>query len=183
MINNIQPGGKPQIIPQAVTDQGYKSQFDEMIDVFKLCAKGEVKNDYVTDKKTPDGMKIASADALEYRFYVPTSWICDTEDGASQAYVDESGKPNVSVTAYIPDDTVHRVKVMARFCYCFCQSICFRFSYGITFNNGTSGKIGNLVIVPINESYFGAGIAIDKMLCQKITESSTPNDKCLLALL
>lgn len=84
----------------------YNTQFDEMIDAFKLCAKGEVKNDYVTDKKTPEGMKIASADALEYRFYVPTSWICDTEDGASQAYVDESGKPNVTVTAYIPDDTL-----------------------------------------------------------------------------
>lgn len=84
----------------------YNGQFGEMIDVFKLCAKGEVKNDYVTDKKTPDGMKIASGDALEYRFYVPETWICDTENGVSQAYVDESGRPNVSVTAYIPDDTV-----------------------------------------------------------------------------
>lgn len=84
----------------------YNPEFNQMIDEFKLCAKGEVKNDYVTDKKTPEGMKIASGDALEYRFYIPESWICDTQSGVSQAYVDESGKPNVTVTAYIPDDTM-----------------------------------------------------------------------------
>lgn len=84
----------------------YNTEFDSMIDVFQLCAKGEVKNDCVTDKKTPEGMKIASGDGLEYRFYVPESWITDTQSGASQAYVDESGKPNVTVTAYIPDDTM-----------------------------------------------------------------------------
>ena len=53
----------------------YNTQFTEMVDVFELCEKGEVKNDCVTDKKTPDGMKIASNDAVEYRFYVPKTWI------------------------------------------------------------------------------------------------------------
>ena len=82
----------------------YNPQFDDMIEVFELCDKGEVRNDFVTDKKTPEGMKIASGDALEYRLYVPQSWISDTENGVSQAYVDESGKPNVTATSYIPDD-------------------------------------------------------------------------------
>ena len=81
----------------------YNTQFTEMAEVFELCEKEEVKNDCVTDKKTPDGMKIASNDKIEYRFYVPKTWVCDSESGASSAYFDESGKPNVSVTAYIPD--------------------------------------------------------------------------------
>ena len=85
----------------------YNSQFDEIVKVFVLCDKGEVKNDCVTDKKTPDGMKIASNDAIEYRFYVPKSWICDSESGVSSAYYPESGKPNVTVTAYIPDEEVN----------------------------------------------------------------------------
>ena len=84
----------------------YDPQFNDMIDVFVLCPKGEITNDCVTDKKTPEGMKIASGDALEYRLYVPTSWVTDTQSGASQAYVDESGRPNVTVTSYIPDDSM-----------------------------------------------------------------------------
>ena len=48
-------------------------------------------------------MKIASSDKIEYRLYVPENWICDSESGNSSAYFDESGKPNVSVTSYIPD--------------------------------------------------------------------------------
>ena len=84
----------------------YNPHFNDMIDVFALCSKGEVINDCVTDNKTPEGMKIASGDALEYRLYVPTSWITDTQNGASLAYVDESGRPNVTVTSYIPDDSM-----------------------------------------------------------------------------
>lgn len=84
----------------------YNSQFTEMADVFELCEKGEVKNDCVTDKKTPDGMKIASNDAIEYRFYVPQTWVCDSESGSSMAYYQESGRPNVTVTAYIPDEVM-----------------------------------------------------------------------------
>ncbi len=81
----------------------YNTQFTQMADVFELCEKGEVRNDCVTDKKTPEGMKIASNNDIEYRLYVPTSWICDSESNTSVAYVDESGRPNVTVTAYIPD--------------------------------------------------------------------------------
>ena len=56
-----------------------------------------------TDKKTPDGMKIASADHLEYRLYVPEDWVCDPDAKKTVAYVRESGRPNISVTSYSPD--------------------------------------------------------------------------------
>ena len=48
-------------------------------------------------------MKIASSDNIEYRLYVPTSWICNSESGKSEAYYPESGKPNITVTSYSPD--------------------------------------------------------------------------------
>lgn len=78
-------------------------QFDAIADVFKLCEKKENVGDEVTDKKTPDGMKIASSDEIEYVMYVPSSWVCDSTSGVSEAYVSESGRPNVTVTSYSYD--------------------------------------------------------------------------------
>jgi hypothetical protein len=80
--------------------------FNEIVDAFVLCEKGEVRNDCYTDNDTPAGMKIASADNVQYRFYVPTSWICDSKSGVSEAYFPVSGKPNVSVSAYSPADVM-----------------------------------------------------------------------------
>ncbi len=86
--------------------ENYTDQYDMIVDAFVLCEKGEAVNDEVTDKKTPDGMKIASSDVVEYRFYVPTSWVCNSENGRSEAYYPESGKPNVTVTSYSPDEAM-----------------------------------------------------------------------------
>ncbi len=61
-----------------------------------------VPNDAVTDKKTPEGMKIASDKNAAYRLYVPNTWICEAENGRSEAHVAEDGS-NVSVTLYEPD--------------------------------------------------------------------------------
>ena len=79
------------------------SAFDEVASVFVLRDKAEIKNDELVDEKTPSGMKIASGDNVEYVLYVPKSWICNSTSGANAAYVDESGKPNFSVTSYSPD--------------------------------------------------------------------------------
>ena len=84
----------------------YNLQFTEIVNVFTLCEKGEITNDCVTDSKTPDGMKIASQSDIEYRFYVPTSWVCNSESSISEAYYPESGKPNVTVTSYSPDTSM-----------------------------------------------------------------------------
>ncbi len=78
-------------------------QFALVANAFVLCDMPERPNDNVTDKKTPVGMKIASADHLEYRLYVPESWVCSSESGRSEAYVDKDGKPNITVTSYSPD--------------------------------------------------------------------------------
>ena len=51
-------------------------------------------------------MKIASNGRIEYRLYVPTTWVCWSEDDVSDAYYPESGKPNVSVTSYSPDEAM-----------------------------------------------------------------------------
>lgn len=90
-------------------DELYESNeeyFDKIADEFVLCEKDTDTNDCVTDKKTPDGMKIASADSVEYRLYVPVEWVCSSESGTSEAYFPESGKPNVTVSSYSPDGTV-----------------------------------------------------------------------------
>ena len=83
--------------PKARYEEINPDQFDKIVEEFKLCEKEEDTGDEKTDKKTPDGMKIASADKLEYVMYVPTSWICNSESGASEAYYPESGKPNVTL--------------------------------------------------------------------------------------
>ena len=61
-----------------------------------------VPNDAVTDKKTPAGMKIASDKNAAYKLYVPMSWICEAENGRSEAHVAEDGS-NILVTLYRPD--------------------------------------------------------------------------------
>ncbi len=80
------------------------AQFDSIIEVFVLCEGQADTGDCVIDKKTPEGMKIASSDEIEYRLYVPNSWVCSSESGKSEAYYPESGKPNVTVTSFSPDD-------------------------------------------------------------------------------
>lgn len=82
-----------------------QSDFDSIIGAFVLCEKTDPQGEEVTDKHTPDGMEIASADHLEYRLYVPKTWICNANDGMSEAYYPESGKSNVSVTSYSPQSS------------------------------------------------------------------------------
>jgi hypothetical protein len=81
----------------------HTEQFDRIAAEFVLCDRADAVNDCVTDGKTPDGMKIASSDSVEYRFYVPTSWVCNSESGVSETYYPESGKPNVTVISHSPD--------------------------------------------------------------------------------
>ncbi len=73
---------------------------------FIICDKPEPINDEYVDKKTPEGMKIASNDKLEYRLYVPKSWICDSQSERSEAYYPESGKTNVTVTSFSPETQI-----------------------------------------------------------------------------
>jgi hypothetical protein len=80
----------------------YENFIKEIKENFKLADKTNVKGDEVVDKKTPEGMKIASSDIVEYRFYVPKSWICFSESELSSAYYPETEKTNVSVTSYSP---------------------------------------------------------------------------------
>lgn len=69
-------------------------------------ADGYDKGVTVTVKGTPEGMKLASDEGIEYRLFVPTSWVCDPTGGASEAHYPESGKPNITVTSYVPDTSM-----------------------------------------------------------------------------
>ncbi len=80
----------------------YAETFEQIRNEFVLRDK-TVINEVITDKKTPEGMKLASGD-VQYRFYVPNGWIANVSDGFSSAYYPESGKPNVSVTTYSPSE-------------------------------------------------------------------------------
>ena len=92
--------------PSARFEELNADQFDAIVEEFRLCEREEDTGDAVTDKHTPDSMKIASSDNVEYVMYVPTSWICNSESGMSEAYFDESGRPNVTVTSYSYDESV-----------------------------------------------------------------------------
>lgn len=80
--------------------------FDKIVGAFRLCDKPDANGAEVVDKNTPAGMEIASADQIEYRFYVPTVWVCNAESGMSEAYYPESGKSNVTVTSYLPSVSI-----------------------------------------------------------------------------
>ncbi|MBO5938526.1 MAG: hypothetical protein J6Q82_03390 [Clostridia bacterium] len=80
--------------------------YDKIASEFVFCEKTDPNGAEMTDNKTPDGMKIASADHLEYRLYVPKTWICDPESGRSEAYYPESEKSNVSLTSYSPSESI-----------------------------------------------------------------------------
>ena len=86
----------------AENNEMFLDGIEQILTYFTLTDKAEVTGDNKVDKHTPDGMKIASADNLEYRFYVPTAWICDSESGISEAHYPESDKSNVTVTSYSP---------------------------------------------------------------------------------
>lgn len=81
-------------------------EFESIRAAFTLTALSEPTGDELVDKNTPEGMKIASAKGDAHRLYVPKSWICDSESGKSEAYYPESGKPNVTVTIYVPDGSM-----------------------------------------------------------------------------
>ncbi len=80
--------------------------FNMIVEEFVLCEPMVSDTAALTDKKTPEGMKIASSDVVEYRLYVPNAWVCSPEDGRSDAYLDIAGRPNVSVTSYSPDEAI-----------------------------------------------------------------------------
>ena len=90
---------------ESASFEEYAEVFEQIRNEFVLRDK-TVINEVVTDKKTPEGMKLASGD-LQYRFYVPNAWIANVSDGFSSAYYPESGKPNVSVTTYSPSEEMN----------------------------------------------------------------------------
>ena len=88
------------------TPEMFTDGIEQILTYFTLADKAEVTGNNKVDKNTPEGMKIASSDNLEYRFYVPTSWICDSDSGVSEAYYPESDKTNVTVTSYSPNEAM-----------------------------------------------------------------------------
>ena len=90
-------------IANAHYTEEYVEMFEKIRACFELCEK-KVKNDEIVDKNTPEGMKKASDDDVQYACYVPKSWITDLSDKLTYAYVDESGKPNVTVTCFSPSN-------------------------------------------------------------------------------
>lgn len=76
---------------------------EEIRGAFRIVGKSDIQYEAVTTKDTPDGMKLASNEDIEYRFFVPTSWVCNPKSGANEAYYPESGRPNVTVTSFVPE--------------------------------------------------------------------------------
>ena len=83
-----------------------EEEFGQIISVFVLREKSVPQGEELTDKQTPDGFEIASAEKIEYRMYVPKNWICDAASGISEAYYPESEKSNVTVTSYTPSESI-----------------------------------------------------------------------------
>jgi len=85
---------------------GVAEEVASILDVFVLREREEAHADAVTDKHTPEGMKIASGDDTEYRLYVPSAWICSSQKATGFAYYPESTRSNVSVTSYSPAEVM-----------------------------------------------------------------------------
>lgn len=96
------------ILSFTVSSDTYDAVFEDMEMIreeFVCCDKPEYTGDNATDKKTPEGMKIASSDNLEYRLYVPAdNWTCDSNSGKAEAYAADNS--NVTVTSYSPSSTM-----------------------------------------------------------------------------
>ncbi len=84
---------------RVVENEDYQTMLEEIRSEFVFGEKNQA-NEKITDKKTPAGMKLASFDGCEYRFYVPENWISNTSDKLTEAYYPESEKSNVTVTCY-----------------------------------------------------------------------------------
>ena len=80
----------------------YADFIDLVVENFTLTEKSAEKPEPYVDKKTPEGMQIASSDIVEYRLYVPLGWVCDAESGVSEAHYPETERTNVTVTSYSP---------------------------------------------------------------------------------
>jgi len=80
--------------------------FESIRAAFVLCERVAPSQTEVVDDKTPEGMKIASGKNDAHRLYVPKTWVCFPDSGRTEAYVDESGKPNVTVTLTVPDTSM-----------------------------------------------------------------------------
>lgn len=52
------------------------------------------------DSWLPVGMQLASTDAVDYKLYVPSSWTVDVSTGIISAYVSDTDRSNVTVTAF-----------------------------------------------------------------------------------
>lgn len=91
--------------PEALYES-YSADLDKIRTEFRFVQRPTDTGAEVVLKDTPEGMKLASDEDIEYRFYVPKSWVCDSQSGASEAYYSESGRPNVTVTSYAPDTTM-----------------------------------------------------------------------------
>lgn len=80
-------------------------QIDGVIDeiVFEAYPyEGEHERAIPEDPNTPDGMQRVSTSEVIYRFYAPSDWVVDTDNGHSLVYASESDRSNVSVMSYMP---------------------------------------------------------------------------------
>lgn len=80
--------------------------FEQIRANFAFDSLSESEHEPLVDDNTPDGMQIASGQDAAHRLYVPNTWICDPESGRSVAYYPESGRPNVSITLYSPNESM-----------------------------------------------------------------------------
>ncbi len=80
----------------------YSDFITQIRDNFTLVEKSAEPSDEYIDKNTPAGMKIASTDDMQYRFYVPKTWVCSSASGVSEAYYPESERTNATLTVYSP---------------------------------------------------------------------------------
>ena len=92
----------------------YADYISDIVTSFTLKEKDKSADVLLTDDKTPEGMRIASSDIVEYRLYVPTAWVCDPNSGVSEAYIPEA-RANVTVTSYSPDAAVNG-KTISEYC-------------------------------------------------------------------
>ena len=147
-------------LPVAFIDR-YAQVMSDVTAAFILCDKPEPKNDELVDKKTPEGMKIASGEKLEYRLYVPKSWICFSESGKSEAYYPESERSNVTVTSFSPNGEMSAAEYIAECEKKYAESIK---GYSLVEKADTKVASKDAVSLTFTSSYDGISFKIKQVI-------------------
>ena len=75
----------------------------ENLEFYSTPYNGAETRETKADAEAPEGMTLVSNDEVAFRFYAPTHWTSDLNNGNCLVYVSDADRSNVSVLPYTPE--------------------------------------------------------------------------------